>query len=503
MAVGLHLLLCLATFDPKLHTGGDNAAYILLAESILRAGDGYSLGMNPGPPLAHVNYPFGFPLLLAPLLALFGRSVILFKMYSVAFSAGSVLLFALLARRMVPPLVWVALIAAVAVNPVLIEYSHWILSESPFLFFSLLALYLMIREREQTHRPGRSAFFAGGAVCSSLTVLIRTAGIALPLGVIASLLLGRRWRAAALFTLITAAMLGPWIVRNNTVRGDQAMSYEQQLLMKNPYRPHLGMLGPADLAARVRDNARIYFLGQQARVLLRTEVLAGFGKGGALLAGLLSLLVLTGLGLGLLRRRGVVDFYVLATLGVVLVWPSVWSDVRFIMAVIPLFLLYIAESMLALAALAGFTQPGRGKVAAVALAVFAAGSLLSQLPVVRANLHLLARYTAGERYAGYGVNFRQFFECADWVRENTDEDAVVTVRKPRLFHYLSGRKVLNYPYSLDADSVLAVVLRTDYVVIDAVSGTTGRYLVPALQKQPGSFKLVYDERYAKVAEVLK
>ncbi|MBW7997667.1 MAG: hypothetical protein FVQ81_14050, partial [Candidatus Glassbacteria bacterium] len=301
--VGVHVLLCLAIFDPKLHSGGDNTAYILLAESILRFGDGYSLGMNPGPPSPHTNYPFGFPLLLAPLVVLFGRSVILLKLYSLAFSAGSVAIFSLLAWRLMPPRVWVALCAAVAVNPVLTEYAHWILTESSFLFFSLLAIYLMVREREEDGRR-RTMFFSAGAVCSSLTVLIRTAGIALPLGIITAMVFGRRWRGAAVFALATAVLLGPWIIRNNTVEGDQAIPYEQQLLMKNPYRPHLGMMGPADLVSRVKSNANIYFLGQQARAVLRHEVLAGGGRGIVLLAGVLSVMILAGLAHGLVRRRG-------------------------------------------------------------------------------------------------------------------------------------------------------------------------------------------------------
>jgi hypothetical protein len=48
-----------------------------------------------------------------------------------------------------------------------------------------------------------------------------------------------------------------------------------------------------------------------------------------------------------------------------------------------------------------------------------------------------------------------------------------------------------------------VVLATDYVVIDAVSGTTARYLLPAILKQRDKFKIVFNERYSIVAEVIK
>ena len=41
------------------------------------------------------------------------------------------------------------------------------------------------------------------------------------------------------------------------------------------------------------------------------------------------------------------------------------------------------------------------------------------------------------------------------------------------------------------DSVFAEIFRTDYVVIDAVSGTTMRYLIPAVQEHSESFEGVF------------
>ena len=72
-----------------------------------------------------------------------------------------------------------------------------------------------------------------------------------------------------------------------------------------------------------------------------------------------------------------------------------------------------------------------------------------------------------------------------------------------MFYLFSGRKVYIYPFSSNADSVLSLISATDYVVLDAVSGTTGRYLIPAIQKAPQRFKLVFDRPYSKVLEVIK
>ncbi len=501
VALGVHLLLCLVMFDPKLHTGGDNAAYMLLAESILRLGDGYSMNMNPGLPSPQTLYPFGYPLLLTLPMLIFGKNVIVFKALSALFSLGSVLVFSLIVRRLVAPLIWCALIFAIALNPVLVEYSHWILTESPFLFFSLLAIYLLIRSEEE---PGRAGVFFWAAVATvAFTCLIRSAGITLVAAALSYFLFNRKWLRLAMLVAGLCLMLAPWNMRNWMVQQEQEESYSSMIFMKNPYSPHLGMIDAGGLLERVKNNSKIYFLDQSARGLFVTPSTHAPGVGVKTVAFVISLLTLAGLLIRTVRKRGVVEFFVLATLGLALIWPEVWSDIRFIMPVVPFFLFYIAESAVAVATKAGMRDHVTPKIALAVVTLFAAGSLLTQLPAVRTNLRYLARYAAGDHYAGYGINFRQLFESADWVSANTPEDAVVTVRKPRLFHYLSGRKVMNYPYSQDADSVLAVVMRTDYVVIDGVSGTTGRYLVPALQKRMESFKLVYNEQYAKVVEVLK
>ena len=105
----VNLLACLALFDPKPHTGGDNASYIILAQSILRTGDGYSDNITTDQPRPHTQYPFGYPLLLAPLVAVAGADFVVLKFLSVAFAVASVGLFSLLLRRILPPLPWALL----------------------------------------------------------------------------------------------------------------------------------------------------------------------------------------------------------------------------------------------------------------------------------------------------------------------------------------------------------------------------------------------------------
>ena len=122
--LGINLSLSLALFDPKPDCGGDNAEYIFLAESIFRPGDSYKATYAPDESEIHKRFPFGYPLLLAPFSALFGRNLIVFKLISLVFTIGSVALFSLLIRSRFVPLIWATLTLAIALNPEIVHYSH-------------------------------------------------------------------------------------------------------------------------------------------------------------------------------------------------------------------------------------------------------------------------------------------------------------------------------------------------------------------------------------------
>jgi len=499
----VNLLACLALFDPKPHTGGDNASYIILAQSILRTGDGYSDNITTDQPRPHTQYPFGYPLLLAPLVAVAGADFVVLKFLSVAFAVASVGLFSLLLRRIFPPLPGALLSFAVALNPVVVEYSHWVLSEGAFLFFSLLSLYLLLDAEQQKHSAFTRKFWLA-LVAVGFTAYIRTVGLGFGIAAVVYFAIGRRWRTLAIFALGLAVLLGPWMIRNHLVRSSHS-GYVSQLFMKNPYTPEAGTVGVGDLVARFAENVKIYAGSQVARVLVGSMAFKLGGKLILFISLAASMFFLLGLFHRIRQKLTILEVYVLVYTAIVLLWPQVWSDVRFLMPIVPLILLYLIEG----AMLLGGVLPGRETRdvpagAAAALLVIGLG-LGAQLALVPDNLDMLGRYLKGDRYAGYPANWRNLFMAGDWIRQNTPRQSVITVRKPRLFYLHTGRKVDGYPFTTNTDSVLARITATDYVVIDAVSGTTYRYLIPAVRKAPERFKLVYNTRdpFTGVLEVVQ
>jgi len=138
-----YVIISVLLFDPKMFSGGDNAVYIILAES-LATGHGYrDLHIVGAPP--HKTYPPGMALILAPFIAIFGRNLILLKCMIMLFGVGGLLIFEKLARLFLPPPFGSLATWAYLLTPSVIIYGHYTLSEIPYLFFSLAAIWFCLK----------------------------------------------------------------------------------------------------------------------------------------------------------------------------------------------------------------------------------------------------------------------------------------------------------------------------------------------------------------------
>ena len=138
-----YITLSVALFSPLLHTGGDNACYIILAESIVKHGEMRDL-QYPGEP-RHTKYPIGFPLILAPFVAVFGKNLIILKCVIMLFGVGGYVFFIKLAKSILPPFYACFASLAYLLTPVLLQYKHWVLSETPYIFFSLGSIWFILQ----------------------------------------------------------------------------------------------------------------------------------------------------------------------------------------------------------------------------------------------------------------------------------------------------------------------------------------------------------------------
>ncbi|MEN8143997.1 MAG: hypothetical protein ABFS14_03520 [Gemmatimonadota bacterium] len=482
LLVGLNLILAFLLFDPALFTGGDNSRYMILAEA-LRTGEGYRDLYLPGSPL-HTKYPPGYPVLLAALGWIGG--VQLFKLASVLLSAGTVWLTFVLARRLHE--VGVALLAAtvVALNPVLLEYAHLVLSEALFGLLVIACLVALTRPAD-----GESEGFVWlGASLAAAAFLTRTAGLALVVAVIGILglrAMRRRTVGAWMPAVGLVAVMAGWFVYQRIgTPGDPG--YLGELLLVNPYEPEAGRLTVAGVFSRAAVNFWSYLtvslpslLGGAARLNAAATAL-GIIAGAAVLAGWLAEAG---------ARVRLATLFLPLYIMLILLWPSVWTDARFLLPVLPLLAIYALAGARSLSAR---LWPGTGNAAVATMAVLflalGAMSTHKRVPVRRA-----CQLAWQEGKACLGPGYVELLRAAAWARDSTPAGAIVASRQPALFYLGSGRQGDVYTFS----SVPEVVLRdleelgATYVLVGRTSITTPLYLAPAVDGNPDRFRPVFQD----------
>jgi hypothetical protein len=484
-----------SVFTPAPHTGGDNATYLSLAESLAR-GSGYVEHWDPeGAP--HTKYPPAFPLLLAGLVLAGATTWSAFKVLA-AFAVGAavVLVYGWAAgRRGALAGAAVALLTLVAEG--WIDAGRWILSEPPFLFFTFLCLWAAegglpclprigaLARLPRTAGPDESATPpAGWAALAGFAAIAafftRSAGLPLVLAVAAVLLAARRWRPAALFAAAFAAPASWWLARARL--GGQG-AYQSDFWMANPYDPALGTIGLLDLPLRAWNNLRLY-----AGEVLGAQWWGAAAPAAVALLGIAVLaLALWGWTLRVRMGAGVAELFLPLYVGLILVWPEVWSGSRFLLPVVPLVLLYAGE-----AARYAALPLGKG----LATAVLAVGVLLLALPAIPAWLRIAdasadCRRMAdlGDVFACHSPSVAAFRDAAAWSGANLPADAVVLNRKPSMFYLLGGRPGRIFPFTEDAAPFLEEADRigAGYVLFDTLDGISATYLPAVITARPEAF----------------
>ncbi len=166
--------------------GGDFSAYIMQAKSIVEGEMHSFLTRNTftvvesSSPMGPTAYPWGFPLLAAPVILAFGTHLIALKAINVLFfSLFLICAFVLFAKRL-SFISTILVISLFAFNPVMLAFHDNILSDIPFLFFSTLSILLIGRFFVASSKPSLSVvehIFLGLAIfCAYFT---RTNGILL------------------------------------------------------------------------------------------------------------------------------------------------------------------------------------------------------------------------------------------------------------------------------------------------------------------------------------
>ena len=478
----LHFALAVLLFDPTIFTGGDNANYIILGES-LRTGQGYRDLYLPGTPI-HAKYPPLYPAILGALGWV--GALQLFKWWSVVASATCVWLTWRLGRRIASSHVGLLAAVLVAVSPLLLRFSHVVLTEATFTALILLALAAVQTDPGGTGRRQVTWVALGLASAAFLT---RTAGLPLLIALVAYPLLRRKWREAVPAALVTTACVLGWGLWQR-LANPGGPGYLGELAMANPYNPSLGTVDAAGFLSRIAGNFWLYISAELPEALGAVSRTPDGPVPTAVVLGL----VVAGLAVtGWLRKMTVritpAALFVLLYVGLIMLWPEVWTDKRFLLPVLPLMVIYALHGI---ATIAELRFPREGVTAAAGLVLILASPAILQTSH-RARLTVACQRMFLRGDSCLSSDYRSFFEAGRWAARNIPPGAVLSNRHPRLFYLYSAHQGDVYEFSPDP----AVVLRgledmgATHVVLDRTSVTTDIYLRPVLTTFRDRFVEIY------------
>jgi hypothetical protein len=476
------ILLYALNLTGRLSSGGDDANYIVLAKA-LASGHGYRLISHPNEP-AETQYPPLLPFLLLPVVKFFPQNYLIPKIIPLLFAFASILALSRLLKVYLPQqeakAQWLLLCAAV--SPMVIYYSTQVLSEPLFYFFSLLTLYIALRfeGRENIWILLILAILAAAAYYS------RSIGLSLILSLSLLYLIKKRYKSFLIISLFMLALILPWIIRNSLAGGN---GYVSSFFLVNPYDLDSGTITFIGFVKRFFMNA-IRYSGKVVPDLLFYPWLAKINPYNPFkiaLGLLFSFLMALGFYRSIRTRLSILNMYGLIYFLFCLLWP--WYDVRFLMPLLPLILLFIVQGI---GVVIGFLKKDRLK--RLTQKKFLKYALISVI---------ILFFLMGDAYIIYNnreekmsSEWQEYHKACLWLEYYSDKGSNILCRKPSYTYLISGRKAVLYPFTQDYARMSQFLKdnRIDYIIYDRLVSAVDSselYLKPFIMRNPALLRPVY------------
>jgi 4-amino-4-deoxy-L-arabinose transferase-like glycosyltransferase len=448
---------------PAIMFRNDDALYLLLARSLrsFHYRDAHLVGAP-----FHSQYPPGYPAVLAAAGSIFGDHLDVYLAVGVLASTLALALFFDVVRRLWSPNLALLILAAMALNVPLLEYSGEVIAEPLFLGFIAVTLWIMAT------RPDSAMQAALAAATAIFAALVRSPGLAVIGALMLTFFLQRRYRAVAAFVTAVSLTVGVWtiwtVLSPVQVRGRSyiadAIGHPGSARTVIPMRL-LRALRQANHYVTV-DIERALSLpvtpATLADNILWITIVVGLG----------------GLGLWFCRRRWTVAATFVALYGIMLALWSWWSP-RFLMPVIPLVILAI---------FVGAYELGRRYSSRLGWA-FACG--FSALLVVqgargysvdRREFKGCDRSKGGATPGCMSAEMRSLVAAAQYARERTPRDAVFYATKEATWAWYSGRRTSYAAQIFRADSLRFIPALKERGIDYVLLARTTRFEVQSFSK---------------------
>jgi hypothetical protein len=429
---------------------------------------------NPADPvLSPRTYPPIFPLLLVPVYLIWGMNLTAMKVWVVLLFMALLGVLACLFQKRLPFPYVLGCLVLFGLNPSVWQQKDRLLSETPFMLFAYLSLVLAEKAQEEASRRRAAIWGLFSGLAAYLAFGTRTVGVVLVPSVLLYDWLRRR-RLGTASVAITAAFLAGVIAQKCLLMVEG--SYLDQLVFDPILYARIAQ-------SRVRAFGYYWENGYNDRVRL---VLYACLLAPVCWAWLARQRDAAGESTVLRALRGLTSYELFAAFnGLILVlWPAAEYNRRFLLPILPLFFLWVAEGLHRLDALS-LRRLEKPLAAALALAVL---------------LSYLARYSSMNiGPISDGVGTPEAVALFEWVQKQTDADDVFLFPRPRAFALYTRRRSLAH-HAADDVQRLALTLQkhgvTHLVVYHSspfpVFQKSGRLVETLIAEEPSGFDKLYE-----------
>lgn len=454
--------------------GGDDAQYILLAESIQK-GLGYSRIHAPDNP-PETQYPFVFPLLLTPFVHFFSNNIQVLKLVCLLCGLFSLLVFSRLTKQQSTDLVQLSILA-IAVSPHFFNVSTEVLSEAPFMLFSFLALLFLNKYVTESTQINKNLWTS--LLFIFLSFYTRTIGITLFFAIVLYLILKREFKKCCVVSVgfFLGIILISLLLSYCEVKGHSG--YFNSLFLKDPYNPEAGNITIISFLYRIFYRFATY----SGRIL--SELICPFPfdfsefkifSSKLFFSLILSLVISVSLVKDIYRKINISDCYLLTYFLCILTWS--WYGPRFLIPVLPLLFLHL---------FAGFNF-----LLCRSRSLF----MLISVIIIFSNVGVTIPYFIKEHKGVVEPEWANYLKAVDWIKHTTAPNSIIMCRKPPQTYFYSKRKSVWYPWTSNTNTIMTSIKenKVNYIIVDGYKGTlsaTQKFLIPAIEKNIRKFEYIY------------
>jgi 4-amino-4-deoxy-L-arabinose transferase-like glycosyltransferase len=492
LIVSLHWLAFNASFEDV----DDNASYMIAAKSLVQYHAPYYL-YRPDM-MVDTEGALGLPIMLIPAYWIWGMDYKPMEILIFLTMLGSVAMCYLLFKQLTDKLFAFLLAVVFATHPYVVAFSSIIMTEIPYLFWSMLAIYLVMKY--QSREKFSIWLLIGATIAVFMTYLTRAVGIGLVVGtVVYTFSRSNMWpylqkksfgffrdTKFLRFIFISLALFACVLIYQLWAKSLGGASQAEALAKLN-----IAKLFHDNFDAAWKVFAQNIYTGSLIRWEVKEIEPVGF------LWLIVTLITMFGWIISLLKRElvAISSIFVIIVLfmGNTAIQPIVVS--RYLIIFTPFLIYFLYKGV----------QWPVSKLIKAANWDKLAGTLV--LATIMASSFTGNAYTIQKSHTGelYNPGYAAFIECAKWAKDNLPKDAIVASRKERIFYIFSDLKGYKHARSNELKDVKTEAdfaaykkkkleefakNNTKYVIIDTFNSSTMNFIAPIIQENPDKFKLI-------------